>query len=130
MIKPNLMMTLLTMSLAAVLVAGCASTGADHFPELQQGMDKDQVLQKIGNPYRTDKNAVSEKWGYRYFTGDDKNVEAYKYVQFVNGRVTSFGDDLDESRRLEKFKETEIKHEVKVRKEQHVDDVLDKEYSH
>lgn len=119
------------MSLVAVaylFCISCASTSVDPFSDLKEGMDKDKVLQVIGNPYRTEKSAVKEKWGYRYYSGKDKEKETLKYVEFINGRVSAFGEDEVEMRRLEQLKESEIKRKTLDQKIRKVEDKLNKEY--
>jgi outer membrane protein assembly factor BamE len=122
---------LLTLAILAYLFClGCSSTPTVQFSEIKMGMDKDQVLQAVGNPYRTEKGAVKEKWGYRYYEGKNKEKEILKFIEFINGRVANFGDDELEMKRLEQLRENEIKRKAIDQKLKKVEDTLNKEYSH
>ncbi len=110
-----------------ILAIGCASNNTD-FSKIKEGMDKDEVLQHLGSPLRTEKNSIREKWAYRYYTGAEKDVEVLKYVEFMNGRVVSYGDDIEEQKRLETFKDNETKKQNMKKKKEEVDEKVEKAY--
>lgn len=98
-----------------IFLAACATDGIYQFSQIREGMDKDRVLEILGSPLRTEKIAGTDKWSYRYFTGDDKETMNLKFIHFINGKVVNFGDDVEEQQRLEKIKEAALKKE-KLRK--------------
>lgn len=114
--------------IALLLVTACATDSLSQFSKVQDGMDKDQVLEILGNPQRTEKQSGADKWGYRYFSGENKETQTLKYVRFINGKVVSFGDDQEEQERLEKIKENSLKKEALRKKQKEVEEKVQKEY--
>jgi outer membrane protein assembly factor BamE len=117
----------LTTVLLVGLNVACATNPIDQFGKIKEGMDKDQVLEVLGNPQRTEKSAVTEKWAYRLFD-KNQNSETLKYVKFMNGKVSSFGEDNEEVQRLNEFKSGEERKAEKKKKAKEVEKVIKEEY--
>jgi outer membrane protein assembly factor BamE len=94
---------------ALITAAACQSAPIERFKGVKTGMSKDEVLEEVGSPTRTERFDGKEKWAYRYYTGDERNVEVLKYVIFVNSKVESLGDDSEEQTRLEEMKVEDVK---------------------
>lgn len=109
-------------------IAACATTNYENFGQLEKGMDKDQVLHLVGNPKRTDRTNSIEKWSYRYFTGDNQEVENLKFVKFSNGKVIEFGNDTEETERLSDLSKSAERKEAKRKKKQAVDKKVEEAY--
>src|SRR5690606_25662819 len=62
------------------LVTGCATTG-DGFTRIQPGMSKAEVLEIAGNPARTGRKHLQDRWVYKGSNGEF-------YVYFSDGIVT------------------------------------------
>ncbi|MDZ4678711.1 MAG: outer membrane protein assembly factor BamE [Oligoflexia bacterium] len=108
--RHNLITYIFALSFVALMASvACQSAPIERFTGVKPGMSKDEVLEKVGSPVRTERFDGKEKWAYRYYTGDERNIEVLKYVTFVNSKVESLGDDSDEHKRLEDLKQTDIK---------------------
>lgn len=92
-----------------LLVAGCQTAPIDRFSDIKEGMTKDEVLDILGSPNRTDYGYGKEKWAYKFYTGDNKSVEELKHVTFVQGKVVTLGSDEAELKRLQQIKESDEK---------------------
>lgn len=91
----------------ALVFVRCSSAPVDEFSEIKANMTKDEVIEAIGSPKRVERVDGKEKWAYRYWTGDDNNLEVLKHVTFYNGKVIEFGDDTEEAQRLDEMKKTD-----------------------
>jgi outer membrane protein assembly factor BamE (lipoprotein component of BamABCDE complex) len=83
----------------------CQTTPFQDFTKVQNNMTKDEVLNLLGSPLRTERRDGKEKWAYRFWSGDDKNVENLRQVTFFNGKVVSFGEDVEEEKRLKQIQD-------------------------
>jgi outer membrane protein assembly factor BamE (lipoprotein component of BamABCDE complex) len=83
--------------------------------KIQNNMSKDEVLNIIGSPQRTERIDGKDKWAYRYWIGDDHNVEALRQVTFYDGHVVSFGEDTEEETRIKDIQADDQKREQKRR---------------
>jgi outer membrane protein assembly factor BamE (lipoprotein component of BamABCDE complex) len=93
----------------ALLWTACQTTPIRDFTKVVPNMSKDEVLNIIGSPNRTERYDGKEKWAYRFWTGDDHNVEALRQVTFVSGRVVSVGEDTEEEERIKEIQEDDSK---------------------
>ncbi len=98
--------------MAFALLSACASRPVEDFARVKNHMLKDEVLEVVGAPNRTERFDGKEKWTYRYFTGAEKNVEELYFVTFYEGKVISYGLDHDEMKRQE-----DIRKDFQSRKE-------------
>lgn len=65
-------------------LCGCATSVPRALDDVRPGMDKDRVLETAGNPKRTFREAMQDKWIYTYF---EKDQEWRRVVVFEEGKV-------------------------------------------
>lgn len=97
------------------LTSGSLLSGCTHLPISRQidkitiGMDKDQVLDEIGDPKRTFRSNSQDHWIYVYF---EENNEWRRQVDFRDGKVFKVGrpvakrnweSELENSETMEEF---------------------------
>lgn len=85
-------MTILKLALigAAMSLVSCSSPSKDIRSRVSKGMDKDAVLEELGNPSRSKRVDGADRWSYDQYTGDEKQVT---HVYFKKGRVSFVGRD-------------------------------------
>jgi outer membrane protein assembly factor BamE (lipoprotein component of BamABCDE complex) len=110
---------LVCLSMALIWTA-CQTSPIHDFSKVQVNMNKDDVLNLIGSPVRTERQDGKEKWAYRFWTGDERNVETLRQVTFLNGQVVSVGEDTEEEQRLKDIqsddeKRAERRKQIKAR---------------
>jgi len=93
----------------ALFWTACQTTPIRDFTKVVPNMSKDEVLNLIGSPNRTERFDGKEKWAYRFWTGDDHNIEALRQVTFVSGHVVSVGEDFDEEQRIKEIQDDDTK---------------------
>ena len=74
---------------------GCASQPHNEFAKVQVGMEKRQVLYRMGNPKITRRYQGQDEWIYRFYQ-DDKPKTAE--VIFQNGFVVDITQPMDSSK--------------------------------
>lgn len=77
------MWTRLWVICATIALAGC-TTFSQTMDRIKPGMDKDEVLSRLGNPKRTFRENGLDNWIYMYFQDD---LEYRRDVVFENGKV-------------------------------------------
>lgn len=93
-----------------ILLTGC-STFSQTMDRIKPGMDKDEVLSRLGNPKRTFRENGVDNWIYLYYQDDQ---EYRRDVVFANGKVirvtratltrkSSFHLELENSNSPEEF---------------------------
>lgn len=90
-------------SIVGLIIAGCVSAPVRHFDDIKVNMTKDEVLEIVGNPTRTELYGGKEKWAYRFYTDEEKDQWDLRQVTFVEGKVVSVGEDTDEENRLKQI---------------------------
>src|SRR5665213_903 len=90
-------------------ISACQTAPIGQFSKIRMGMPKEEVLEALGSPNRTEMIEGKDKWAYRYYTGENRDVQVLKQVTFFQGYVTSFGDDTDEIKRLQQIKDSDEK---------------------
>jgi outer membrane protein assembly factor BamE (lipoprotein component of BamABCDE complex) len=93
----------------AMFWSACQTTPIHDFTKIQNNMTKDEVLNIVGSPIRTERFDGKEKWAYRFWIGDDHNVEALRQVTFMNNKVVSVGEDVDEEQRIKEIQQDDLK---------------------
>jgi outer membrane protein assembly factor BamE (lipoprotein component of BamABCDE complex) len=88
------------------LIQACQTVGVEQFTKVQSDMTKDDVLDILGSPNRTERFDGKEKWAYRYYSGSNEEL---RQVTFVNGRVVSVGEDAEEIQRIKDIQESDKK---------------------
>lgn len=81
-----LMSILLTSSFALV---GCQTSMVKQFNQVKSGMDKDDVLEIMGSPNRTERFHGKDRWTYVFY---DNQIKHQKEVQFFEGSAVYIGD--------------------------------------
>lgn len=84
-----------------IFVAGaCQTMPVDNFPKVKVNMTKDEVLELVGSPNRTERFEGKDKWAYRFYTDETKDKWDQRQVTFIDGKVVSVGEDIEEENRL------------------------------
>jgi outer membrane protein assembly factor BamE (lipoprotein component of BamABCDE complex) len=74
--------------LLLIFAIGCASSGGNVVDSLREGMDKDEVLRKAGDPKRTYRSNGQDHWIYVFY----KTSEEYsRTVTFEDGKIIRIG---------------------------------------
>ncbi|MBX3020309.1 MAG: outer membrane protein assembly factor BamE [Bdellovibrionales bacterium] len=81
-------MRLLLPTLTFLLITGCASIPQRDLENLRPGMDKDMVLNKVGNPKRTFRANGQDHWIYVYFEND---IQMSRQLDFADGKLLKVG---------------------------------------
>ena len=94
-------------TIAAVLVGGCASTKSLNISNVSIGMDKQEVVSLQGEPFRVAAMDGSEYFIYRGFDKElfkPNGFMVYEaFIRFKDGKVDAYGrlDDFDSTRHKE-----------------------------
>jgi outer membrane protein assembly factor BamE len=84
------MQRLLTlMPVLLILVTGCQTSMVKQFSTVQSGMEKDDILEIMGSPTRTQRFHGKDRWTYIFY--DDK-IRFEKEVQFFEGNAVYVGE--------------------------------------
>jgi outer membrane protein assembly factor BamE (lipoprotein component of BamABCDE complex) len=94
-----------------MLWAACQTSPIEQFSKLKNDMSKDDVLEIVGSPQRTERSYGKEKWAYRIVRGSRPSKETFMQVTFLNGHVVSSGEDAEEKTRLSDISTTDEKNE-------------------
>jgi hypothetical protein len=98
-------------------LAGCAASVPRDLDSVRVGMDKDRVLEVVGNPNHTYRAEQADHWVYTYFNGDH---EMRREIIFDEGKVVKISHPLareDWVKELERTGSME-EYEQKVREHQ------------
>jgi outer membrane protein assembly factor BamE len=96
--------------------AACQTTPNAEFSKIKMSMTKDDVLEIVGSPQRTERINGKDKWAYHIFKGNNPTTESFMQVTFLNGHVVSAGEDIEEIKRLAEIAAVDEKNE-KAQKE-------------
>ena len=103
-------------TIAAVVLAGCASTKSLNISTVSIGMDKQEVVSLQGEPFRVAAMDGSEYFIYRGFEKElfkPNGFMVYEaFIRFKDGKVDAYGrlDDFDSTRHKELLiKRAEVK---------------------
>lgn len=75
-------------AIAALVLTACQTSMVRSFEKVQNGMDKHQVLETLGDPSTTTRLHGKDRWIYRFY---DDGVAQEKEVHFTNGAVSYVG---------------------------------------
>lgn len=101
------MKRILITAIAAVLLAGCASTRSLNFSTISIGMNKREVIASNGEPFRVAAMDRMEYFIYRRFDNElfkPNGFSVYEaFIRFADGKVDAYGrlDDFDSTRHKE-----------------------------
>lgn len=79
----------LAMALTAGFILGCQSSPLKDYESLHAGMEKNDVLNIMGSPQRTQRFHGKDRWTYIFY---DHNLRFEKEVQFFEGNAIYLGD--------------------------------------
>lgn len=94
LLKPGRMKGVMTVNsillipLCSFLLWGCQTLPADDFERLKPGMDKNEVLEIMGNPQRSERWHGMDRWTYIFF---DTSKRQEKEVHFSQGKAVYIG---------------------------------------
>lgn len=71
------------------LVCACQTSPLDDYNKLHAGMEKDQVLDIMGSPQRTERFHGKDRWTYIFY---DHNVKYEKEIHFLQGNAVYVGN--------------------------------------
>jgi outer membrane protein assembly factor BamE len=77
------------MPVLLILVTGCQTSMVKQFSTVQSGMEKDDILEIMGSPTRTQRFHGKDRWTYIFY--DDK-IRFEKEVQFFEGNAVYVGE--------------------------------------
>jgi outer membrane protein assembly factor BamE len=86
------------------IIVACQTAPLRQFDQVHEGMQRDDVLDLLGSPNRTEQVDGRLKYAYKYFDPEKPDVVEYRYILFENNRVVSFGLDQSEIKRLEEIR--------------------------
>ncbi|WP_291516515.1 outer membrane protein assembly factor BamE [Bdellovibrio sp. ArHS] len=75
--------------LLGLLTTACQTSMLKQFGEVRPGMEKDDVLDLMGSPSRTQRFQGKDRWTYVFY---DDRIRFEKEVQFFNGNAIYVGD--------------------------------------
>ncbi len=85
-----------------LLLVACATSGLKNFNKATVGMNKTQLLDKLGSPFMSDRKDGIDIWHYRYY---EDNLKVYKEVRLKDNIVIYTGS-------LQNKKPTDLKEEL------------------
>jgi outer membrane protein assembly factor BamE len=77
------------MLIGSLLLSACQTNMYDEYRKIHPGMEKDDVLEVMGSPQRTQRFHGKDRWVYIFY---DKNFRHEKEVQFFEGNAVYVGD--------------------------------------
>jgi outer membrane protein assembly factor BamE (lipoprotein component of BamABCDE complex) len=77
-----------TLLFVCIAIAACATSQVQALKSVEVGMDKADVLEKVGNPTRKTREFNQDRWSYEL---DSENKSQVTYVYFSEGKVTYVG---------------------------------------
>lgn len=77
------------LTLASYIVIGCQTPAKVDFAKVSAGMEKQDVLEIMGNPARTERFHGKDRWTYIFY---DERTRMEKEVHFLEGNAVYVGD--------------------------------------
>lgn len=101
-------------------IFSCSHNPYQDFQQISVGMDKSEVLDKVGSPLRSKFQSGKNIWTYRFYSKDEKSL-VYKDVILDSDKVLEIKNakevDIKEIEKKEKMVEQSLKETVKVREQ-------------
>ena len=103
-----------------LFLTSCAGNQPRALDEVRTGMDKDRVLDVVGNPKRTFRESMRDHWIYVYF---QNKQEWRREIVFEDGKVSRIGrplakqdwlKDLENSDSMEEYEKKARDHQKKA----------------
>lgn len=76
--------------LISLLTTGCQTSMLKQFNEVKPGMEKDDVLDLMGSPSRSERFHGKDRWTYVFY---DQHLRFEKEVHFFEGNAIYVGDE-------------------------------------
>lgn len=70
---------------------GCQTNELRQYEKLKLGMDKDEVLNVMGSPVRSERKHGLDQWTFRFYHQDQLYL---KQVNFTDGKASYIGEPL------------------------------------
>lgn len=110
---------LIAISLTAL--SACQTSMLRSFERVEKGMDKHQVLEKLGNPNATTRMHGKDRWLYRFY---DNRVRFDREVHFNDGLVVYVGESwtppAEKTAEAKDKRNDELNQKVEVDRVEHV----------
>lgn len=75
--------------LLGLMTTACQTSMVKQFSDIKPGMEKDDVLQLMGSPNRTQRFHGKDRWTYIFY---DERIRFEKEIQFLEGSAIYIGD--------------------------------------
>jgi len=85
----TLRLKLLVGAMCVLFVAACSTPQHKALRSIDVGMDKADVLEKLGNPTRKTRHQGQDRWSYEY---QNESGMQLTHIYFAGGKVTYVGD--------------------------------------
>ena len=110
-------MAILKLVIIWVILAliGCSSPTKDIREKVAKGMDKDDVLQVLGNPTRSKRVRGADRWSYDQYNNDKKTTT---HVYFKSGKVSEVIRDDELVKQLKEMSEQKKTYRKKKKSQQ------------
>lgn len=79
----------LFLSLLSLTTLACQTSLLSQYNQVRTGMEKDDVIDLMGSPQRTERMRDKDRWTYIFY---DKRVRYEKEIQFTKGNVVYVGE--------------------------------------
>lgn len=77
------------LAVTALLTTACQTSALNDFQKVKPGMEKQDVLELMGNPSRTERFHGKDRWTYVFY---DSRIRFQKEVQFFEGNAIYVGN--------------------------------------
>lgn len=102
------------MIMLILLITGCASLSLKKFEQLELGISKSDVLEKLGSPFQSQHRDEVDYWMYRFYQ-DGSWVT--REVQFKKGQVIYIGQVMTDLEREQYHYKSPIDNQQELEKE-------------
>ncbi|MBK9323032.1 MAG: outer membrane protein assembly factor BamE [Bdellovibrionaceae bacterium] len=75
--------------ISTLFLVACQTNMLKQYESITAGMEKDDVLSKMGSPQRTQRFHGKDRWTYVFY---EDRIRYEKEVQFLNGNAVYVGD--------------------------------------
>lgn len=75
--------------LLGLMTTACQTSMVKQFSDIKPGMEKDDVLELMGSPNRTQRFHGKDRWTYIFY---DQRIRFEKEIQFFEGNAVYIGD--------------------------------------
>ena len=97
-----------------LLFAGCVSFSLKRFEQLELGMSKSNVLEKLGSPFQSQHRDEVDYWMYRFYQDQSWVI---REVQFKEGKVVYIGQVMTDIERERYHYKSPIDNQKELEKE-------------